>query len=218
MSIKSIDELSALPIAIRNKYFQVPAFEEGMVLVLDRINGTYYPITTAKDILPQNKNRAIDHIAALLGAKSIVREVAKRQTSKRQFDASGNITIVKVSAESSYSKSEREQQEKRFTGKKTFPGNRTIEGYKQALEYCTQTGLIYDPEISRMLEDRNPNHPNPMLSEEYTVSLTNEVEQITEFAFSLKYLGGAFSLSGKVNESLENSYEMSLGLKIEYGE
>ena len=218
LSIKSIDELNSLPVEIRRKYFQVPSFEEGMVLVLDRINDTYYPITSAKDILPQNKNRAIDHIAALLGAKSIVREIVTRQIAKRQFDASGNIRILKVKAEGSFSEQEKILQEKKYTGKKTFPGNRTEEGYNLAMEYCTQTGLIYDPEIKRMLEDRNPNHPNPISTEEYTVSLTDEVEQLTEYAFSLKYLGGAFSLSAKVSESLENSYEMSLGLKIDYGD
>ena len=69
-----------------------------------------------------------------------------------------------------------------------------------------------------MREDRNPDHPNRMLTEGYTISLTNEVEEITKYAFSLKYLGGAFSLSGNVSESLENSYELTLGLKIEYGD
>lgn len=216
ISILSVDELNALPVETRNKYFQTPVLEEGMVLILDRINNTYYPIATAKETLPQNKNRAIDHIAALLGAKSIKREIVTRQTSKRKFDASGNIQVVLFKADSNYSKQEKEMMEKKYTGQKSFAGTRTLDGYNQAVAYCKQTGLINDPGIYSMLEDRNPNHPNPILAEEYAISLTNEVEEITELAFNLTY-GTIFSLSGKINEALESSHEMTLSFNVEYG-
>lgn len=217
LRIVSVDELRSLPKEVRSKYFQTYVFEEGMVFVLDKINERYYPIENANDELPQNKNRAIDNIAALLGAKSIKREIISRKSYKREFDASGNLKIIKFSADASYSTKYKEQEEKRYTGTKTFLGNYTKEGYEQALQYCKKTGLIHDPEIRRMLEDRDPTHPNHIISEEYEISLTNEVEQMTECAFSLKYLGGVFSLSGKVNESIENSNEMRISFKIEYG-
>ena len=217
LELRSVDELNSLPTEIRDKYFDVPSFQEGMILILDRINNRYYSVSNAADEITQNKDRAIDKIAALLGARSIEREVIHFNTKKRELSADGKINVWKVNASASYKETEQQKIEKRFKGVKEFRGNHTREGYQQALNFCKETGLIYDPAIKRMLEDRNPDHPNPLLSESYNVTLTNEVENAIEAAFSLSFLK-CFSVSANVKEAISTSRTTELKIRITYGD
>lgn len=216
LELISIDDLESLPVDIRDKYFDVKHFEEGMVLILDSINQRYYPAKTSIQEIPRNKDMAIDHIAALLGARKIVRSVVTVDVQKREFSADGSIRICSFNSNGSYTSSEKTKAEKQYAGTKSYVGNWSERGYNEALEYCKKTGLIYEPGIRQMLEDRKPGHPNPKLSEDYIVTLTNGVEEATEAAFSLNYIP-VFSLSANVKEVIETSRETTLKLRIEYG-
>ena len=217
LELKSIDELNSLSLSDREKYFGISSFEEGMVLILDPINKRYYNATSAVDEIPQNKNRAIDHIASLLGAKRIERKVVHYDLKKRELAVDGKLNVHAVSANASYKESEKMKTENRFSGIKEFKGNLTMDGYQKAKDYCEQTGLIHDPAIRRMLEDRNPNHPNRILKESYNVKLTDEVEGAMEAAFSLSYLK-CFSVSAKICEVISTERCTELSLEIEYGD
>lgn len=217
LQILSIDDLNSLPLDIRQKNFDVKHFSEGMVLVKDPINNRYIRAEEANEKLPKLKNDAIDHIVSLLGAKRIRRSVIQYDEEKQELDASGNIKVFKMSASANYSSVEIEAKKKEFTREKRFSGNRSVEGYNQALEYCEKNGLIYDPEIRQILEDRAPSHPNPVTSDSYKITLTSESAKAMEAAFSLSYLG-CFSLSAAVKESISIKRMVIIEFEVEYGE
>lgn len=215
LSIISIDELNALLPEKREKHFAVPAFEEGMVLVWDKISKKYYSIDKAKVELPVNKDRAVDHIASLLGARKIKRSNATSKHYKREFDVNGNVKML-FDAEGSYKHTHTENLTHKFEGEKAFKGQYSEQGFNKAVEYARECGLYNDPAIKAMLDSRNPKHPNRLLSEKYHVTMTSEVEDLSEFAFSVKFLG--FGLSTKVEEAISSSEKIEVFLEIEYGD
>lgn len=218
LEIMSIDDIGNLPMEVKKKIFSSPMIEEGTIWVLDPFEDRYYPADKAKDVIPRSKFRAIEKIAGLLGAKSIHHVSSKTQVSKREMSASGDIKIKVFNANAQYSADFSFKFAQEETLDKEFKGNKTIEGYKKALEFCQTTGLIYDPEIKRMLEDCDPKHPNPIISQKYTVSLTSECEEQMDTAFSLNFMGNLFSISGKYTEAISNKYEEVLTYEIIYGE
>lgn len=212
----SIDELNALLPEKREQNFAVTAFEEGMVLVFDKITNKYYSIDKAKDELPLNKDRAIDHIAGLLGARKITRSICKNQTSKRELSVNGEVQIKLFEADGSYKHAHLEKRARKYIGERIFPGQYSEQGFNMALEYARKCGLYEDAVVKSMLDSRNPKHPNRLLREKYEVSMTSEVEDLSEYAFSVKYL--AFGLSAKVEEAVSTSETIEVSLEIEYGE
>ncbi len=68
----------------------------------------------------------------------------------------------------------------------TWEGTYTEEGYEMAVRIATASGLIEQPDVKALLEQRNPNHPNHNLSKHYRVDLFSEFQKTLDVADNLK--------------------------------
>lgn len=217
LELKSVDELNSLPAETRKQYFDVPSFEEGMILILDPVNKRYYPASTAYKKIPMNKFLAIRHIAELLGAKSILRREVHIEQKTRNLDTEGEVKITDFKADVSFSKEEKEEAVKDIEQITNCPGIYLPDGYRQAEEYCKQIGLFYDPEIKDILDSRHPSNPNRRNRHVHRITISNDIEEGMEAACSLNYLK-YYSLRAQVKEHISKSQMIRLELIIEYGD
>lgn len=216
LEIKTVEELENLPTIERNK-FSVDNFEEGMVLIYNRIDDCYLKLSeNIHQKFEDSKDRAIDYIVSLLGARKITRSVERVDCEKRILEVDGSLgySVSDLEVKTKFSTEKRNSLAYNCT--KDYAGKYSHDGYQKALDYCKSTGLIADPGIRDILRARDPQHPNPILRYTSHVSLASECEDAMDAAFSLNVLGGVFKLSASIKEVLSQKKSLTLSLDIEY--
>ena len=218
VQVVSAEALDAMPEEWRMRNFGEREIGEGMVFVRDRVERRYVGAAHAQELISQSKNNAIDHVAALLGAVRVSREMTAVEERHRTVGAGGRLGYKMVNAAGRLSEGERLRLSMRYTREKRFSGVRTEESYREAVDYCEATGLIHDPEIRHMLADRAPGNVNPILSDSYEISLTSECDREMNAAFSLSLLRRVFGLSPEVEAAISSTRLITVRCTIEYGD
>lgn len=218
IEIVSIKDIEALPPKEKNSLFSRKDIEVGDVFIKDEITGQYLPIEDARDMMRERKDEAIDHVAGLLGASLIKREllILDEKTKKVEYDGSGNYKLVK--ADVALSEDEREKVRHRYDYEQHAPGQYTRESYDEAVDYCVTHGLMNDPEFRRLLENRRPEHPNKLTRSTYSFELTRECESLMDIAIGLNVMKDVFKLSAGFHSSTKISRTIRLKVTFEFGE
>lgn len=216
VQVVSIENLDSLPEARRLELFGQREIEEGMVFVRDHIGNRYVTASRAQELISQSKNNAIDHVAALLGATRVSRQITAVEERRRSVGIRGKIKYRVVNTGASMTAADWLRLATRYTREKRFPGVRTNDSFREAVRYCEATGLIHDPEIRHMLADRAPWNPNPILSDSYEISLSSECGREFDAAFSIGFLRRVFNISPEVEASLSATRLLTVRCTVEY--
>lgn len=195
----------------------------------------------------ENRIKKIGDILSYLGAKSCVISFSSKSKADMDshvgvgvdVDAKGKVGVkdssiekgVDVNAQVDVNKSYGVVSEKNLLSENQWPGSYSEEGYKRAKEIALESALDEDLGIISMLEQRNPCHPNPVLSNHYRVELYSSMKKSLEIATDIQ-TGVSKSLnlpktsvSGSVNVGInvnveKNEYAESheiMDMQIEFG-
>jgi len=159
-----------------------PHLQEGLVLTREPHGRGYYYRTDETDCRVINERcLAIEAILSYLGGK----EFRYSETSSFRCKHSADIDVELGGKKSGIEvdnttgvnthTNQGEKGDKSVTAQ--WSGNYTHEGYLRAVELAKVNGLITDPTIAALLEQRLPSHPNPIASQEYHVNVTADLDQ-----------------------------------------
>ena len=168
---------------------------EGMTLALHPfISKCYIDINIAEDELFKDKFNCIGRVVKLLGVKSFEAKAVFIEAKTRIIDATGSINYKLIKADASYKKAEEEKYAKTYSRKERFSGEFTRQGYENAKQLIKQYRL---EDLNYIVEQRNPDDGNTISEQNVAVDLSEELNSLTECAFSLNVLKGVFSRSLK---------------------
>ena len=81
-----------------------------------------------------------------------------------------------------------------------YGGKYTVEGYYRAVEIAKETGLYQSDHIKSLLEERNPNHPNPLKRKAYQVDVVSDLKANVDVATKMQAsIGKILGVSLDVN-------------------
>ncbi len=176
-----------------------PHIQEGLVLIRNTNNDGYYYRTEETDARIINERcLAIEAILSYLGGK----EFRYSETSSFRSDVSNSInaeaSVKKATWSAEASAEDKKTESQETVGKKSasakWGGHYTHKGYLRATELAKENGLLNDPTIAMLLEQRTPDHPNPIEEQEYHVAITADLDQnlhtLSDLTFGLKGLVG----------------------------
>lgn len=186
---------------------------EGMTLALHPfISKCYIDINIAEDELFKDKFNCLGRVVKLLGAKSFEAKAAFLEAKTRIIDATGNINYKLIKADASYKKSEEEKYAKTYSRKEIFSGEFTRQGYENAKQLIKQYKLEED--LNYIVEQRNPDDGNTFSEQNIAVDLSEELNSLTECAFSLNVLKGVFTLNANVKQTISTQKKIIVETKI----
>ena len=186
---------------------------EGMTLALHPfISKCYIDINIAEDELFKDKFNCLGRVVKLLGAKSFEAKAVFLEAKTRIIDATGKINYKLIKADASYKKSEEEKYAKTYSRKEIFLGEFTRQGYEKAKQLIKQYKLEED--LNYIVEQRNPDDGNTFSEQNIAVDLSEELNRLTECAFSLNVLKGVFTLNANVKQTISTQKEIIIETKL----
>jgi hypothetical protein len=210
LQIISIDDYNSLPDSIKRSRFGNVNLND--VLILEPYTKRYIAATQAEQEFFKGKFNTLTNIARLLGATKVEYKFESLEEKKRELNANGDFVDVSVG----YAEQHREQYKSLYEKKRDYPGDYTLEGFKEAEKICKDTGLIYVPRFKDLLNQRNPKYPNPIKKETYRIELSSELNDSFEIAFNLNILKGVFSLSARMSESISSFKRLVFETNLEF--
>ena len=185
---------------------------EGMTLALHPfISKCYIDINIAEDELFKDKFNCLGRVVKLLGAKSFEAKAVFLEAKTRIIDATGKINYKLIKADASYKKSEEEKYAKTYSRKEIFLGEFTRQGYEKAKQLIKQYKL---EELNYIVEQRNPDDDNTLKEQNIAVVLSEELNHLTECAFSLNVLKNVFTLDANVKQTMSIQKEIIVETKL----
>lgn len=159
-----------------------PHLQEGLVLTREPHGRGYYYRTDETDCRVINERcLAIEAILSYLGGKEFRYSESSSFRSKRTLDIDTEAGGKKNGIEIDNKTGVNTHTNQGDTGDKSvtaqWSGNYTHEGYLRAVKLAEVNGLINEPAIATLLEQRLPTHPNPIASQEYHVNVTADLDK-----------------------------------------
>ena len=203
-----------------------PHLQEGLVLTREAQGCGYYFRTDETDCRIINERCfAIEAILSYLGGKDFRYSETSSFRSKESLSVNVGAGVKKSGNELGIESSVNKGHQIGNDGEKALKGewrsgNYTIEGYRRAVELAKVNGLINDPTIATLLEQRQPGHPNPIKSQEYHINVTadldNNIHVLTDIRANLKdKIGGELKVdvnaSRKVDQASTVDFFVSFG-------
>ena len=217
LQIISIDEIANLPEDVRKSHFGNKLISENDVLIFEPYSQRYVPVTEAQQSYLDRKYEALSLIAGLLGASKISMKVKTIEMEKRVLTADGEITYKAVDISLGIEKEQFEKYTCQYNKCSEYPNpGLTTVGYLKAERICKETSLIYDPEFKSLLDQRNPEHPNPIKKAVCNIELSRELNRHLDIAFNLNVLRGVFSLNASTKESISSSKKVIIETILEF--
>lgn len=202
---------------------------DGLVLVKHPTKDEYYYRTEETDKgTIQHRIFAIQRLISYLGGKDmVILETASTHVLQKngvdvgvaaKFPVEG--VPASVEAKSSTSISSTQNNNYSASLRSEWPGTYTISGYNEALCLAEQTGLISDPSIGSILDQRNPSHPNPLKREHYSVKIASDLQKTFN---TLNSLSGNFGdigvkLDVDIKSELFEGKELTYDFEVSFGE
>ena len=101
--------------------------------------------------------------------------------------------------------------QKKYSRKEIFSGEFTRQGYEDAKRLIKQYRL---EELNYIVEQRNPDDGNTLMEQNIAVGLSEELNHLTECAFSLNVLKGVFTLNANVKQTISTQKEIIIETKL----
>lgn len=142
----------------------------------------------------QRRINAIETIVSYLGGKNFkVLETHESRKEKKTdikadvgVDVTQDLTKVNVGDDFSLEKNDSSQKDMEVYSGAEWEGKYSEKGFNEALRIAKEYGIDDDPDISFLLEQRSPEHPNPIQRKDYHVQLHSELSHYLHVANDLK--------------------------------
>lgn len=210
-----------------------PHLQERLVLTREPKGTGYYFRTDETDSRIINERcLAIEAILSYLGGKEFYYSETSSFKSNKNTDVGVGASVKKGGFEGDNQTNVDVGSNEGGNGSKMvvaqWSGKYTQSGYNRAVELARVNGLINDPTIAALLEQRLPTHPNPIDSQEYHVNVTADLDKsihvLEDVSANLKgKVGGHLtvdvSTSRKMDQSATVDFFVSFGpIPIEVSE
>lgn len=209
-----------LPALIEEKEINFIGYKEGreQVFVKDPFYDNYYiEITKAEDRIFKNKIRFYKRIALLLGAKGFTANAEFREENKLSIEANGSISHKVVEINTGLTK----EQISKFN--KVYKLNSTLKpledfdrqrGFEEAKDLVNKLNLHNEIDIVGLIENNDPSLQNREITQEVTLELSNELNDLLEMSFNINAMGGVFGLGANFKKTTESMKKIILDTKI----
>lgn len=202
-----------------------PHLQEGLVLTREPNSYGYYYRTDDTDSRVINERcLAIEAILSYLGGKEFHYSETSSFRSRQKFNVGVEGGLKKsgidVSNKTDVGGDSSQGQDEGKVVVAQWSGVYTKKGYERAVELARVNGLINDPQIAALLEQRLPTHPNPIASQEYHVNVTADLDKslhvLEDISANLKDKIGAHlkvdvSTSRKIDQAATVDFFVSFG-------
>ena len=217
VQIVDVEELNLLPEEVkREKFGRKTKFNEGEVFLFEPYNQIYVAPEVADDVFLTSKYDTLMEICQYLGASYIKVEVEKSEEKTRILNADGNVAYKGIGLKGFFRSEENKNCYSKFNKEEEYdnPGP-SVEGYEKAKQFCALRGIENDPEISRLLRQRDPKLPNLLKSQKYHFELSAELNKVLDAAIHLNAVK-VFSLSATAQKVINTSKRVTIDVKIEF--
>ncbi len=189
---------------------------EGMVLSMHPYKeNCYIDINMTEDQLIREKLDCIACIAKYLGVRRFSAYAEFLEESKRELNADGAIAYKVVESEISYKQEMKERYARDYRRTEEFKGYFSRESYAKAKEEIDRNRLNSNSEIMYLLKQRDPDDENQLEKQAVRIELTNELNSLTEIAFSLNVMP-VFSLKARYQETISKRKKVILKTILEF--
>jgi hypothetical protein len=179
----------------------------------------YIKMENFQDYIIKEKFDATSDIARLLGAKSckFSIEVLSAKKINWEVEAGGKYKFVDISLD--VKKEKQESYNKQYKIEKSYSnGHRpSLNDYEKANQKAKQFGLIHDLDVKSLINERNPNDSNIIMSRFVKESLTRETNSSLDIALNLSILD-KFNLGSDYNRVAYERYECIGCLEFTFGD
>lgn len=189
-----------------------PHLQEGLVLTKEPNRLAYYYRTDETDCRVINERcLAIEAILSYLGGKEFKYSETSSFRSRRTVGVDVNAGFKKggidVGNQTGVDTDENIGQSGDKTVAALWDGKYTKDGYNRAVELAKVNGLLSDPAIAALLEQRTPQHPNPISRQEYHVNVTADLDKNVHVLEDI-----SANLKGKIKGNLKVDVNTSRNL------
>ncbi len=173
--------------------------DQACILIKDTLRDIYYD--KKEDLIDSWKKRKslIEDILQNLGAKDFewIQDIDNRDSQnialdlKKEDQVNGSIPQAKTKIEcesrleGKYDKERKGNTTTHNQAHSKWKGEYTRESYEKARQIAIETGLINDNEIKGFIDQRNPDHPNPLEERDYEIISASSLIQNIEIGATL---------------------------------
>ena len=182
------------------------------------LSNTFVDINYSQEDLFNDKINKLAEILQPLGVKALFGQAKWTQAKRREMDITGEGSIKIIDFSSEFKKSHSVAEYCKIKKEKLFPNavlNKEL--YEIGIIRAQKYGLYNDSDIRSFIETRNPDlGPNVIGSDNISIELTKEVNNLMSIAFSLNYLP-AFSINAKYKDTLEIINKVQMDIYVDFG-
>lgn len=181
----------------------------------------YVLIQELEDILFKELKRCVFDIAQLLGATKIEWYKEVVEDGIRDFDATGKLVYRSVNVNGEYHNNTTGQNKQTESSIETWNNatectQQDLEAdYQEALNIASGYNLQDNDDIERLLSGRKPSRHNLSTYREVNITITNDLNQTYDYAFSLEAMSNnLFEINANVKRVIEKHRKVDLKYKI----
>lgn len=190
--------------------------EEGMVLMAHPYRpNVYIDINQAEEALFAMKMDAVEAIARWLGVKTFEATAVYRGEQERTMKIMGEVEYKVVEGAGSFSREKKEAYEKKYSRCSQYSGESQPEDVEKARQKMKEYGLENERLCQFLLEQRSGGS-NSMQGFEENMTLSNELNENTEIAFSLSAMKGMLKIKSDTELTLKKKMEVALHIKVTF--
>ncbi|UZR99852.1 hypothetical protein [Chondrinema litorale] len=174
----------------------------------------FVSIQNSNELLQREKLLNTANIAKILGAKSFeVKSIRIKETEKNyKIDANGKYKCISTTLKTE--KNVDEKTHKNFSLKNYYIGSEP--DYQKAKEKLYSYGLNIDPEISALVESRNPIDSNLLSQQEILLNTSSELNESLDIASNLMLLSNMVEIGVSFKSKIHIRESVELSIKITF--
>ncbi len=210
VQIVSIDDIQKMDIDIFDRKYPVL---DTILVKHPFIPNKYIPLDRTEDALTKTKLNCLGIIAGLLGVKEYETEFVTEEIKEVSINISGELDYKTVKSKTDVEIKKDDAITGKYYRHETFKGEFNEAGYNKAVSEAKKYGLYNDEDIQYLIKNRDPQSPNPLISQKVKFELTKELNDKLDFAFSLKAVS-IFKLRANYNQIITQRKSIAISTNL----
>ena len=178
------------------------------------IDNKYIDLCNAEDIIIKDKIKVLSKVALFLGAKKISSKVISCESVKNESKLKINGEYLSIGGGYERNSEISEKYEKISELVEEYNGELTPKTYNEAKMLLKKYNMENDTDFSDLLDKRNPNSTNQMVSQSVKMAVNSEYNKIIDNALRVK--GVIFNIDTEYVEKLQCRYEVVMEYTIKF--
>lgn len=177
----------------------------------------YVEITKAEDRIFKNKIKFYKKIALLLGAKSFSAKAEFIEENKFTMEGDVKVSHPVVEVDLALRKEQEAKFNKIYTADSALKPYENFDrqrAFEDAQKLVKELNFENEIDIVSLIENNDPSLQSREVSQNITLELTSELNDLLEMSFNLTAMGGVFNLSSKFKSTTESVKKIILNTEI----